>query len=111
VGQVPLLISVAYYYKQPDKTLIPIAIQNVANALAGRTVSTAPILISMGIFIITIILVSAIVYTMIRSSIISVGRNPLSQDAVYRNVMTMSGLVIGILGVAVVAIYLILKKF
>jgi hypothetical protein len=111
LGQIPLLISVAYYYKQPDKTLIPIAVQNVANAFAGKKVNATPILVSLGIFVITIILVSAIVYTMVRSSIISVGRNPLSQSAIYRQVINMSALVIGILGVAVVSIYLILKKF
>jgi hypothetical protein len=111
VGQIPVLINVSYYFKQPDKTIIPSTIQNVANAFAGRTVSTVPILISMGIFIITMVVVSSIVYSMIRSSIISTGRNPLSQSAIYRQLLSMSTLVVGILAVSMVAIYMVLTKF
>lgn len=111
IGEVPVLVNVSYFYKQPDKTLIPTAVQNVANALAGKTVSTLPILISMGIFLVTLLVVVSIVYSMVHSSIISVGRNPMSQAAVYRNVMQMSVLVLGILAVAVIAIYMVLAKF
>lgn len=110
IGQVPLLVNVAYYFKQPDKTIIPSALQNVANALAGKSVSTVPIIISAAIFIITIIVVSSIVYSMIRSSIISVGRNPMSQSAIYRDLIQMSALVLVILGVGLTSIYLVLTK-
>jgi len=44
VGQIPVLVNVSFYYREADKTLIPSAIQNIANAVAGRTVSPAPIL-------------------------------------------------------------------
>ncbi|HEV7951809.1 MAG TPA: hypothetical protein VGO98_00325 [Candidatus Saccharimonadales bacterium] len=111
LGEVPILINVSYYYKQPDKTIIPSAIQNVANALAGKTVNTTPILISGAIFIITLAVVVSIIYSMIRSSIISVGRNPMSQSAVYRDVIQLSALVLGILAVSLTAIYFILTRF
>ena len=111
LGEVPVLINVSYYYKQPDKTIIPSAIQNIANALAGKTVNTTPILISGAIFIITLAVVVSIIYSMIRSSIISVGRNPMSQSAVYRDVIQLSALVLGILAVSLTAIYFILTRF
>ncbi len=111
LGQVPLMVNVAYYYKQPDKTLIPPAIQNLANALAGRTVNSLPIIISVSIFIVTLIVVVSIIYSMIHSSIISVGRNPMSQAAVYRNVIQLSILIVIILAVSVSSIYLVLRKF
>ncbi len=111
LGTVPVLVSVAYYYKQPDKTLIPSAIQNIANALAGKKVDSLPIIISIGIFIVTLVVVVSIIYSMIHSSIISVGRNPMSQAAVYRNVIQLSALVVVILGVSVVAIYMVLSRF
>lgn len=110
LGEIQVLVNVAYYFKQPDRTIIPTAIQNVANALAGKTVNTLPIIISMVIFFVTLLVVVTLIYTMIHGSIISVGRNPMSQAAVYRNMIQLSGLVIIILGVAVVAIYLILTK-
>ena len=110
LGQVSVLVNVAYYFKQPDKTLIPQALQNIANTLAGKTVNTLPILISVAIFFITLILVVSIIYSMIHSSIISVGRNPMSQAAVYRNVIQLSSLVVIILGVAITAIYMVLTR-
>lgn len=111
LGEVPVLINVSYFYKQPDKTIIPSAIQNVANALAGKTVNTTPIIISAVIFIVTLAVVVSIIYSMIRSSIISVGRNPMSQSAVYRDVIQLSALVLGILAVSVISIYFILTRF
>jgi len=111
IGEIPVLVNVAYFYKQPDKTLIPPALQNIANALAGKAVNTVPILISIGIFVVTLIVVVSIIYALIHSSIISVGRNPLSQSAVYRNVIQLSLLVVIILVVSIVAIYMVLRKF
>lgn len=111
LGEVPVLINVSYFYKQPDKTIIPSAIQNVANALAGKTVNTTPIIISAVIFVTTLAVVVSIIYSMIRSSIISVGRNPMSQSAVYRNVIQLSAVILGILAVSVIAIYFILTRF
>lgn len=111
LGEVPVLVNVAYYFKQPEKTIIPSAIQNIANALAGKKVDSLPIILSIGVFIVTMVAVVSIIYSMIRSSIISVGRNPMSQAAVYRNVIQLSTLVVVILVVAVAAIYMILRKF
>jgi hypothetical protein len=111
LGQVQVQVNVAYYFKQPDKTIIPASLQSVVDALAGKKVNTLPILISIGIFFITLVIVVSIVYSMIHGSIISVGRNPLSQAAVYRNVIHLSALVVLILGVALGAIYMVLAKF
>lgn len=110
LGQISALVNVSYYYKQPDKTVIPSAIQNIANALAGKKVDALPIIISIGIFVMAMIVVVSIVFSLIRSSIISVGRNPMAQSAVYRNVIQLSLLIILILGVAVGSIFMILTK-
>lgn len=110
IGSVPININVAYFYKQPDKTIIPSTLQNLANSLAGRRVDALPIIISAAIFLVTLIVVASIVYSMIKSSITSVGRNPMSQSAIYRDMVQMSALVVGIIAVGVVSIYLILTK-
>lgn len=110
VGQIPVQVTVSYFFKEPDKTLVPQAIQNMANALAGRTVSTLPIVISIVIFIITIVVVVSIVFAMVRSSIISVGRNPMSQSAIFRDIIQLSALVLAILAVGIISIYLVLTR-
>ncbi len=111
IGQVNVQVNVAYYFKQPEKTVIPQALQNLANRMAGKNVSTMPIIISGAIFIIMLIVVCSIIYSMIRSSIISIGRNPMSQSAVYRNVIQLSVLVMVIIGAAMISIYVILTRF
>lgn len=110
IGQIPVMVNVSYYYREPDRTLIPQALQNVANALAGKSVSALPIIISTIIFVVMIIVVSIIIYSMIRSSIISVGRNPMSQAAIYRDLIQLSVLVIVIMAVSIGAIYLVLTR-
>lgn len=111
LGQVDVLINVAYYYKQAEKTIVPAAIQNVANALAGKQVSTMPILVSAGIFIVMMIVTASIIYSLIKNSIISVGRNPMAQSAVWRDVIQLSLLILAILTVGFISIYLILTRF
>lgn len=110
LGEVPALINVAYFFKEPEKTIVPSAIQNVANSLAGKPVSTLPVLVSAGIFLVTLIVVVSIIYSMIHSSIISVGRNPMSQSAIYRDLIQLSALVLTILAVSLIAIYFVLTK-
>ena len=104
------MVNVSYFFKEPERTLIPSALQNLANALAGKQVDTLPIILAAAVFIIMLIVVVSIIYSMIRSSIISVGRNPLSQSAIYRDLIQLSALVIGILGVGLIAMYLILTR-
>lgn len=110
LGAVPVGINISYFYKQQAKSVIPSAIQDVANAMAGRNVPALPIIISLAIFIIAIVSVGGLVYGAIRASIISVGRNPMAQAAVYRSLLQISGLILAILGAGLGAIYLILSR-
>lgn len=110
IGDIPVLISVGYFTKQPSKTLIPSALQNLANAVAGKQVKTLPIILSAVIFIVTLIVVVSIIYSLIHGSIISVGRNPMAQSAVYRNALQLSALVVAIIAVAMFVIFMILTK-
>ncbi len=112
VGRIPIIVGVAYYVSgvASDKTVIPSFIQNLANEIANRKVSPLPIIVSVIIIVIALIVITALVYGAIKSSIISIGRNPLSQGAVYRSLLQVSALVMGILTVAMVTVYLILSR-
>lgn len=110
VGSVMVLVSVSGYIEKSENSFIPRPVQEIANTLAGRTVSALPILLSLGVFVVTLIVVTIIIYSMVRNGIISVGRNPLSSSAIYRNVIQLSVLVLGILVGAGVIIYFILTR-
>ena len=110
LGNVLVLINVSYHYEQPEKTIIPAALQNIANALAGREVRPLPIIVSAIVFVIMLLVVASIVYAMIKNSIISVGRNPLAQSAVYRNVIQLAGVIVVIIAGSITIIYFILRS-
>ncbi len=112
VGRIPIIVGVTYYVSGngTEKTVIPTYLQNLANEIAGKKVSPLPIIVSVIIIVIALIVITALVYGAIKSSIISIGRNPLSQGAVYRSLLQVSALVMGILTVALVTVYLILSK-
>lgn len=110
VGTVSVLVSVSGYIDKSENSFIPRPVQEIANTLAGRTVSPLPILLSLGVFVVTLIIVTAIIYSMVRNGIISVGRNPLSSGAIYRNVVQLSVLIIGLLVGAGILIYFILTR-
>jgi len=110
IGEVEVLVNVSSFYKESEKTLIPEALQQLANSIAGKKVDPVPIILGAGIFLITLIVVTSIIFSMVKNSIISVGRNPMAQSAVYRNVIQLSTLVLGLLAVGALAIYLILTK-
>ncbi len=110
VGTATVLVSVSGYIGETENSFIPRPVQEVANTLAGRTVSALPIFLSLGVFLVTLIVVSIIIYSMVRNGIISVGRNPLSSSAIYRNIIQLSALIIGILIAAFILIYFILTR-
>lgn len=110
LGSVQATIDLSYYYKEASKSVIPIAFQSLANSIAGKQVSPIPILVCLAIFIIGLGSICALLYGAIRGTIISVGRNPMAQAAVYRNLIQVSVLILGILGAIMVSIYLILAK-
>ena len=110
VGTVDVMVSVSGYIEKSDNSFIPRPVQEIANTLAGRTVSPLPIFLSLGVFIVTLIIVTVIIYSMVRNGIISVGRNPLSSGAIYRNVLQLSVLVLAILVGTGIIIYFILTR-
>lgn len=110
VGQIPVLVSISYYTKgEGDRPLVPSFLQKFANAVASKEVAQLPIIISLIIFMVTIMSSFVILYSTIRSSIMSIGRNPLSRRAIVRGLLQVVSLVFALNGVGLVSIFLILK--
>lgn len=88
---------------------VPGPLLKVAEALAGKQVSASRIYSALGIFAITIIIAASLIVVGIRSSMISIGRNPLSKHSIMQGlfqVIVAAGLVFtsGVAG-----IFLLLK--
>lgn len=112
IGQIPVLISPAYYVAGlgDQKTIIPPFIQNLVNAIAGRKVSVVRIIIASIILLFSLSAIFIVLSGAVRSGIIAIGRNPLSQGAVYRSLLHVMLASIGVLLVTFGAVYLIISR-
>lgn len=108
VGQVALQVNVAYY-QPPSSTFLPPFIQNLANVLAGRPVSLVRIGLSGLIVLIGLIGFIVLVTTAARSSIASMGRNPLAAKSIHRGLVQAIVVALLVAAAALLAGYVILR--
>lgn len=109
VGLMPVQIDVTHYEKQDDKkSLIPQFILNIAQAVSGKQVSVVRVLAALLVLIVGTVAIGVMLYASVRSSIASIGRNPLAAAAVNRGLLEISFLTLGILVIMLAAVYLIL---
>lgn len=85
------------------------ALQRLIKSLTGQEVSMARIILSMIIAIIALITSVVLIYGAIYGSIISIGRNPLAKHAVFRSLGGVLVMVVLTVGLAVAAIFMILR--
>ena len=107
VGFVPLQIGVAYYQAQ-NTSAVPSFIQGLANNIAGRQVSLIRIALCGVLLLASFIGIGVLIYGSVRSAMISLGRNPLASTDIRKSLYQVGAIVLGILGVTLVAGYIIL---
>ncbi|HSX28682.1 MAG TPA: hypothetical protein VLF60_04510 [Candidatus Saccharimonadales bacterium] len=109
IGVISVQINISYYMSTNDKrSLVPAFLQGFANSIAGKDVSIARVLASSLVLLLGFMSIAVLLYASIHSSIISIGRNPLSENAVRKSLFEVGAIAIGILLVMLIAIYLIL---
>jgi hypothetical protein len=107
IGMVPLQIGIAFY-QAPGSNFLPPFVQRVANAITGRNVSLTRVLVSSLLILISFISITVLVYTVTRSAMISLGRNPLAAHDIRRS-LYQALVVAGVAAaVTLLAAYLIL---
>lgn len=112
VGQLPVSIAVSSYTATDGKQsyVIPNWLQNLSNTAAGKAVSPVRIIMAALILVIVVISCSVLLYSAVRNSIISIGRNPLARSGVIRSMLIVALIALLMLAVAAVAIYLVITK-
>lgn len=109
-GLLPVQINVSYYSPDEKKTFVPEPLQQLANSVVGgRVVSSGRIIAAILALIFGFVSIAALLYSSVRSSIISIGRNPLSESAVRKGLIEVGLTAFGVLLVMIIAIYLILR--
>lgn len=93
----------------PEDSNLPGFLRKASEAVSGKPVSPFRGYVALGVLIVTAIIVVAILYAGVRTSLISLGRNPLARKSIIRNLIqvVLVGLIILIAGL--IAVYLLLK--
>jgi len=107
IGRVPLQVGVSYYQATANG-FVPAALQNLADTIAGRPVSLIRLLACTLLLLLAFVSTAALLYTAVRSGLISIGRNPLAAGAIRRGLLQVGGAIILILVFALLASYIIL---
>lgn len=92
-----------------NETLVPGPLRRAAEAIAGKTVSAVRLYGALAVFAATAVTAGAVLWVGIRSSIISIGRNPLSRGAAYKSLAQVIIMSVIVFAVGVIGVYLLLK--
>lgn len=110
LGSIPVTIDIR---KNPNekstKVNVPDILERIGQAIAEKQVSPIRIYLSMAITAVSIIAAIAILYSGVRSSVISIGRNPMSKKSIFRALLEIILTSILILIIGLFAVYLLLK--
>jgi hypothetical protein len=110
LGQIPVTIDIK---RNPNvkstKVDILEILQRAGQAVAEKEVSPIRIYLSMGITAVSLIAAIAVLYSGVRSGVISIGRNPMSKKPIFRALLEIILTSILILIIGLFAVYLLLK--
>lgn len=110
LGIIPVAIDIrANPNQKSTKAEVPKILQRIGEAIAEKPIGPFRIYLSIAIMAITIIASIVILYSGVRNSLISIGRNPLSKKLIFRGLLEIVLTSIIILIIGLFAVYLLLK--
>jgi hypothetical protein len=109
IGRVYVSIGVIKNPLANSDPTVPLFLRKVANSVANRSVPVIRIYTALLIFLVSIVATIVILWSGVRSSLISLGRNPLSRHAIFSGMykVILTGLGVFIIGLA--GVYLLIK--
>ena len=109
IGSVPVTIEVKRNPNEKStKAKVPEVLERIGQAIAEKEVSAIRIYISLGIAAVSLIAAIMVIYSGVRNSIISIGRNPMSKKSIFRALLEIILTSVLILIIGLFAVYLLL---
>lgn len=110
LGLVPVTIDIR---RNPNdkstKADVPEFLERLGQAIAEKEVSPIRIYLSMAITAVSLIAAIAVLYSGVRGSVISIGRNPMSKKSIFRALLEVILTSLLVLIVGLFAVYLLLR--
>ena len=110
IARIPLDIGIgANPLAKPEDVNLPGFLKRATETIAQKTVSPVRVYISIGILLASIAIAGSMLYAGVRSSMISIGRNPLSKQSITKSLMqvVITSFIVFIIGIF--GVYLLLK--
>lgn len=112
VGLLPITVNVAYYAGSSSQaalaSFVPPFLQSIANTLTGKQVSPLRVLLGTLVLLFGFTAVIVMLYIAVKSGVISIGRNPLAQQALRKGLVDVVIAAVGVLVVSGVIVYIVL---
>ncbi len=110
LGSVAVTIDIKRNPNQKStKTDVPEFLERIGQAIAEKEVSPIRIYLSMAITAVSLIAAIVVMYSGVRNSLISIGRNPMSKKSIFRALLEIILTSVLILIIGLFAVYLLLK--
>lgn len=111
IKEIPVLLSVSYYNADAGDraTGLTSSMQDVLEAVAGRSVPADKALLAMIIFGVAMILLVTLIYSAVKNSILSIGRNPLAHTKIVTTLIKVMATTVVVITITLGAIYLIVN--
>ncbi len=109
IGRIEVDISVSKNPLAKSAAVTPEWLGKIGQAISGKSLSPARLYIAAAIFIIGAFIAGAILYAGIRSSMIAIGRNPLSKKSILRGLLQVIFTSLIVFIISVFGVYLLLK--
>lgn len=110
LGSIPVTIDIrSNPNEKSTKVDVPDVLQRLGQQIAEKEVSPIRIYLSMAITVVSLIAAIAVLYSGVRSGVISIGRNPMSKKSIFRALLEIILTSVLILIIGMFAVYLLLK--
>jgi hypothetical protein len=109
IGRIYVNIGVAKNPISNTDPTLPSFLRKVANGLANKSVPVIRVYTALMIFIISILAALTILWSGVKSSLISLGRNPLSKKAIFSGMYKTVFTGVGVFIIGLAGVYLLLK--
>lgn len=109
IGLIPVQVNVTFFAPPGERIdYVPGLLQDVANTVAGKNVTPVRVLVALVVLLVAFISIGVLLYASVKTSIVSIGRNPLSEQSVRKGLLQIGMTVLGILLFTLITIYLVL---
>lgn len=110
LGSIPVTVDIKHNPNDvTTKVNVPSFLERIGVAIAEKPVSEIRIYLSLAIMGLSIITTIAMLYSGVRNSVISIGRNPMSKKSIFKALLQVIVTSLLILVIGLFAVYLLLK--